>query len=492
MSASAIVCRPSLVLGKRRADDVFASPSPSICSRSSASSEQHQSRASSSKTGGPVIINGKLQPSSEKRYQCTYKGCNKAYSKPSRLAEHERSHTGERPFRCEICNKSYLRETHLHAHARSHLPESSRPFICDKSGCEKRFWTTQHLKVHLGWHDGVKPFTCSEPGCTESFAKHHQLRSHAASAHSPPGTKSYRCDHVSCTKSFSTNQQLKAHIKTHDERRYTCVHGDCITASDQSPLYFSTWSTLQNHIRNAHPPTCTHASCAGRSFTTQRGLRAHMKLHEEHDMMEAFETLHDEDDSQPTKKRRGGDWGRDWKCDYGGCSKDFKSKSALTVHKNVAHLGQRNFACSYEDCHKAFGYNHLLQRHVAKVHRTNNDTDTEFSDEESLPSPGAEQQEANISFDINAITGYSYIQVAQTKVAEKRALQCPFPDLHPFVAEVNNIQPSTAPSKQINSCDYIFTRAYDLRRHLRASHQFSAQKDSVEDWVAQKKLAWYT
>lgn len=235
-----------------------------------------------------------------------------------------------------------------------------------------------------------------------------------------------------------------------------------------------------------------------------------MKLHEEHDMMEALETLHDEDDSQPTKKRRGGDWGRDWKCDYGGCSKDFKSvstkfyqylaqplnisdqKSALTVHKNVAHLGQRNFACSYEDCHKAFGYNHLLQRHVAKVHRTNNDTDTEFSDEESLPSPGAEQQEANISFDINAITGYSYIQVAQTKVAEKRALQCPFPDLHPFVAEVNNIQSSTAPSKQINSCDYIFTRAYDLRRHLRASHQFSAQKDSVEDWVAQKKLAWYT
>jgi general transcription factor IIIA len=28
-------------------------------------------------------------------YLCTHPGCSKAYSKPSRLAEHERSHTGE-------------------------------------------------------------------------------------------------------------------------------------------------------------------------------------------------------------------------------------------------------------------------------------------------------------------------------------------------------------------------------------------------------------
>ena len=31
----------------------------------------------------------------KKRYSCTFEGCDKAYSKPSRLAEHERSHTGD-------------------------------------------------------------------------------------------------------------------------------------------------------------------------------------------------------------------------------------------------------------------------------------------------------------------------------------------------------------------------------------------------------------
>jgi hypothetical protein len=31
----------------------------------------------------------------ERRYKCQYDGCDKAYTKPSRLAEHELSHTGE-------------------------------------------------------------------------------------------------------------------------------------------------------------------------------------------------------------------------------------------------------------------------------------------------------------------------------------------------------------------------------------------------------------
>jgi len=30
-----------------------------------------------------------------RRYRCNYTGCNKSYTKPARLREHERSHTGE-------------------------------------------------------------------------------------------------------------------------------------------------------------------------------------------------------------------------------------------------------------------------------------------------------------------------------------------------------------------------------------------------------------
>lgn len=58
-----------------------------------ASSISHQKRAATA----PVIINGKLvtNPDCVKKFACTFEGCTKSYKKPSRLKEHERSHTGE-------------------------------------------------------------------------------------------------------------------------------------------------------------------------------------------------------------------------------------------------------------------------------------------------------------------------------------------------------------------------------------------------------------
>jgi general transcription factor IIIA len=99
--------------------------------------------------------------------------------------------------------------------------------------------------------------------------------------------------------------------------------------------YFPTWSALQHHIRTVHPPTCTHSSCQGRTFTSQKGLRAHHKLHEERELeKELAAGMAAEDDDMdsmepPLKRRRGGEIGRDWKCDVDGCDKDFKSVSAF-------------------------------------------------------------------------------------------------------------------------------------------------------------------
>lgn len=169
----------------------------------------------------------------------------------------------------------------------------------------------------------------------QSFTKHHHLRAHISSVHSPAaGTKPYPCEHPDCSKSFATNQKLRGHQKTHDEKRYSCSHHSCLLLPTLP--FFSTWTKLQAHMRTAHPPACPYPECQGKSFSQQKGLKAHLKIHEGRDVDGRLDG--EEDDEPAVKKRRGGDHGRDWLCDFEGCTKDFKSvfsSSQYRVHRLI-------------------------------------------------------------------------------------------------------------------------------------------------------------
>ncbi len=63
-------------------------------------------------------------------------------------------------------------------------------------------------------------------------------------------------------------------------------------------------------------------------FSSQKGLRAHIKLHEQRDLENKLNEHEDGssgEEGPPRKRRRGGEVGRDWKCEVEGCTKDFKS-----------------------------------------------------------------------------------------------------------------------------------------------------------------------
>jgi hypothetical protein len=115
------------------------------------------------------------------------------------------------------------------------------------------------------------------------------------------------------------------------EKRYTCAHSTCLATNGGIIKFYPNWTALQHHNRTAHPPTCSHPSCNNRVFSSQKGLRAHQKLHEERaieaEIDAAVGSEDENDDEPPRKKRRGGELGRDWKCNVGGCTKDFKSAS---------------------------------------------------------------------------------------------------------------------------------------------------------------------
>lgn len=106
-----------------------------------------------------------------------------------------------------------------------------------------------------------------------------------------------------------------------------------------------------------HPPTCPHEECAGRTFSAQKGLRAHLRLHEQREMEEhEHASEEEEDDIVPRKRRRGGEVGRDWKCEVEGCTKDFKSVRLLGLFVAISDASTLAEKGSHDPpCHHPFG-----------------------------------------------------------------------------------------------------------------------------------------
>lgn len=133
----------------------------------------------------------------------------------------------------------------------------------------------------------------------------------------------------------------------------------------------------------------------------------------------------------------------------------------------------------------SFGYKHLLQRHLSKMHPvkvSDKDDADDLSSEE-----GGDLYEDDNDGKIDDITGHMYRSKSRARISLLHALPCPYPDLTELSGpDDNNGKEPTL------FCDYGYTRAYDLRRHLRTIHNVSTSKLQVDRWVAQQRVAQST
>ena len=108
-----------------------------------------------------------IEESLQKRAKRTCPDCGKSVAS-NRFTEHTYTHTGEKPYKCDLCYYSCTQKSNLTRHKRNHTNEKSfKCEICDFS-CTRK----DSLSMHMRTHTVEKPFKCSHCNYSSTQSGH--------------------------------------------------------------------------------------------------------------------------------------------------------------------------------------------------------------------------------------------------------------------------------------------------------------------------------